>query len=226
MMRLVFVLMHVAGRRNPRRSRRASIRRILKPLSDAWPSYSGDYTGRRYSALRQVNQSNVKNLDARVDRPSRRSRGRRRAALRSRAAQVIDGGVGNNEFVGATSIKGRILAVNNVLYVTAPDNVWALDAQTATAVALLLAHEGRHAHRQSRRGDVAQLSVLRHARRLPRLARCAHGQGTLAQGDRQLQPAVLLTSAPIVVDNHVIVGTGNDLDSPGYLLSFDPETGE
>jgi hypothetical protein len=36
--------------------------RILKPLSEDWPSYSGDYTGRRYSALRQVNQSNVKNL--------------------------------------------------------------------------------------------------------------------------------------------------------------------
>ena len=32
--------------------------------------------------------------------------------------------------------------------------------------------------------------------------------------------------APMVIDNHVIVGTGNDLDSPGYIKSFDPETGE
>ena len=32
--------------------------------------------------------------------------------------------------------------------------------------------------------------------------------------------------APIVIDNTVIVGTGNDLDSPGYIQSFDPETGE
>ena len=32
--------------------------------------------------------------------------------------------------------------------------------------------------------------------------------------------------APIVIGNHVLVGTGNDLDSPGYLQSFDPETGE
>ena len=30
--------------------------------------------------------------------------------------------------------------------------------------------------------------------------------------------------APIIVDNHVIVGTGNDLDSPGFLKSYDPET--
>src|SRR5207237_10758334 len=35
---------------------------LLKPLADSWPSYSGDYTGRRFSALTQVNQSNVKNL--------------------------------------------------------------------------------------------------------------------------------------------------------------------
>jgi hypothetical protein len=27
---------------------------LLKPLADSWPSYSGDYTGRRYSALTQI----------------------------------------------------------------------------------------------------------------------------------------------------------------------------
>ena len=32
--------------------------------------------------------------------------------------------------------------------------------------------------------------------------------------------------APIVVGNHVLVGTGNDLDMPGFLQSFDPETGK
>ena len=34
------------------------------------------------------------------------------------------------------------------------------------------------------------------------------------------------TMAPIVVGNHVLVGTGNDLDMPGFLQSFDPETGK
>ena len=34
------------------------------------------------------------------------------------------------------------------------------------------------------------------------------------------------TMAPIVIGNHVLVGTGNDLDAPGFLQSFDPETGE
>src|SRR5262249_25963473 len=34
------------------------------------------------------------------------------------------------------------------------------------------------------------------------------------------------TSAPVVVDNHVMVGTGIDLDSPGYMQSYDPQSGE
>src|SRR6202045_11299 len=35
---------------------------LLKPLKDSWPTYNGDYTGKRYSLLAQVNRSNVKNL--------------------------------------------------------------------------------------------------------------------------------------------------------------------
>ena len=35
---------------------------LNKPLSDSWPTYSGDYSGKRYSSLTQINQSNVKNL--------------------------------------------------------------------------------------------------------------------------------------------------------------------
>ena len=35
---------------------------LLKPLGDQWPSYSGDYTGRRYSTLTQINQATVKSL--------------------------------------------------------------------------------------------------------------------------------------------------------------------
>ena len=35
---------------------------IRKPLSDSWPVYSGDYSGRRFSSLKQVDRSTVKNL--------------------------------------------------------------------------------------------------------------------------------------------------------------------
>src|SRR5689334_19050749 len=35
---------------------------LHKPLSDSWPTYSGDYTGRRYSALKQVDRNTARNL--------------------------------------------------------------------------------------------------------------------------------------------------------------------
>src|ERR1700678_4239567 len=35
---------------------------LLKPLGENWPSYSGDYSGKRYSSLTQINQQTVKNL--------------------------------------------------------------------------------------------------------------------------------------------------------------------
>src|SRR6516162_5025717 len=35
---------------------------LLKPPTDSWPTYHGDYTGRRYSTLAQINADNIKNL--------------------------------------------------------------------------------------------------------------------------------------------------------------------
>src|SRR5215472_8346325 len=35
---------------------------LLHSSTDSWPTYSGDYSGRHYSALDQINQSNVRNL--------------------------------------------------------------------------------------------------------------------------------------------------------------------
>src|SRR5579883_2625628 len=35
---------------------------LLKPLCRDWPTFNGDYSGRRYSALAQINQSNVRRL--------------------------------------------------------------------------------------------------------------------------------------------------------------------
>ena len=35
---------------------------LLKPLKESWPTYNGDYSGKRFSALDQINQTNVKDL--------------------------------------------------------------------------------------------------------------------------------------------------------------------
>src|ERR1700760_2774431 len=35
---------------------------LLKQPTDAWPTYNGDYSGKRYSPLTQINSSNVHTL--------------------------------------------------------------------------------------------------------------------------------------------------------------------
>ena len=204
---------------------------ILKPLSEEWPSYSGDYSGRRYSALRQINQSNVKNLTlawtVRLNAGPNGAGGGNAAPYSPRGPRTIVGGVGANDYVGGTSIKGSILAVEDVLYVTAPDNVWALDANDGH----LLWHYfwrtkgGTHI---GNRGAAMWRNYLFFV-----TPDCYFVSLDARTGEERWHKELasfnqqyFCTSAPTVVDNHVIVGTGNDLDSPGYLTSFDPQTGD
>jgi alcohol dehydrogenase (cytochrome c) len=35
---------------------------ILKPATNSWPTYAGDYSQRRYSILTQINRANIHNL--------------------------------------------------------------------------------------------------------------------------------------------------------------------
>ena len=35
---------------------------LLRPATDAWPTYNGDYSGRRFSTLDQINAGNVGSL--------------------------------------------------------------------------------------------------------------------------------------------------------------------
>ncbi len=104
---------------------------LLKPLANDWPSYAGDYTGRRYSALTQVNQSNVKNLTlawtARLTGGEGGGGGRGGFG----GAPTIVGGEAPDTGLstpGAPNIRASILEVNGVLYVSSPDNAWAMDA--------------------------------------------------------------------------------------------------
>jgi alcohol dehydrogenase (cytochrome c) len=102
---------------------------LTKPLSDSWPTYSGDYSGKRYSSLTQINQSNVKNLTLGwVSRVASGSGGGGRGAT-----PTIVGGVAQTESTagggGGTNIRAAILEVNGILYFSTPDNAWAMDAR-------------------------------------------------------------------------------------------------
>jgi alcohol dehydrogenase (cytochrome c) len=46
------------------------------------------------------------------------------------------------------------------------------------------------------------------------------------KGIADLSQGYFSTPAPVVVGNHVLVGTGDDIDAPGFIQSFDPETGD
>src|SRR5215469_14576672 len=78
---------------------------LLKPLSKNWPTFNGDYSGKRFSSLSQINQSNVDKLTlAWVLQPE------------------------------SVAIKSTPLMVNGRLYFTTPDNVWASDARTGRII--------------------------------------------------------------------------------------------
>ncbi|HEY3939181.1 MAG TPA: acido-empty-quinoprotein group A, partial [Bryobacteraceae bacterium] len=78
---------------------------LLKPLAAEWPTFNGDYTGKRYSRLAQINQDNVQRLTL---------------------AWVLQ-----PQSVG---IKSMPLEVNGLLYFTTPDNIWSADARTGRIV--------------------------------------------------------------------------------------------
>jgi alcohol dehydrogenase (cytochrome c) len=205
---------------------------LLKPLGDQWTSYSGDYTGRRYSALTQINQSNVKNLT--LAWVARLTAGPGGAApgpggSGGTGVPVIVGGEGSGDVVvaGATTVKGSILAVNGVLYVTAPDNVWALDAHDGHTLWRYFwkTKGGTHiGNRGAAMWNNYLFFVTPDDYFVSIDART--GRERWHKEIASFAQQYFLTSAPMTVGSHIIVGTGNDLDSPGFLQSFDPETGD
>src|SRR5712672_182411 len=76
--------------------------KLLQPPTDSWPTYNGDYSGRRYSPLKQINQGNVNTLNLAWTRRF-----------------TAGGGRGGG---GAVSIKATPLEVNGILYFATPDN--------------------------------------------------------------------------------------------------------
>ena len=74
---------------------------LLKPPADSWPTYHGEYSGQHHSKLTQITPANVGKL-----------------------TQAW-------KFQTTSGVKSTPILVNGVLYVSSPDNVWAIDARTA-----------------------------------------------------------------------------------------------
>ena len=202
---------------------------ILKPLADDWPTYSGDYSGRRYSTLTQINQSNVKNLSlAWVSRVTAGPGGGGRGG--GGGTPVIVGGVAAESVPGmgtSTNIRASILKVGDTMYFTVPDNAWAIDARDGRELwhYYWKTRGGTHIGNRGLGMWGNYLFMETPDNYLVSLdARTGKERWHKEISDFNQQ--YFSTMAPVVVGNHVLVGTGNDLDAPGFLQSFDPETGD
>ena len=171
---------------------------LLAPSADSWPTYNGDYSGRRFSRLDQINSSNVNSLSL---------------------AWIFR--------TNPATIKSTPLLVNGILYLTTPDNVWAVDARTGRRV--------WHYQRTSQGDHIGHRGVAMYGEWLYFTTPDAHlvslnakdgsVRWTIELADPKL--GYFSTMSPLVVNNHVIAGVSGDVtDIPGFLDSIDPATGK
>jgi alcohol dehydrogenase (cytochrome c) len=228
-----FVLVAFCLPNGPLRAQGVDPALLTKPATDAWPSYAGDYSQRRYSSLTQIDSANVRHLTlAWVRRLTAGPEGEGGFFGPSGPA-TITGGVADNPLTipGSTSgqprLSGSILQVNGILYVTSPDNVWAIDALDSH----VLWHywwKSRGGTHIGNRGAALYGDWLFFETPDDYLVSldAKTGQERWHKEIASFDEQYFSTTAPIVVGDHVLVGTGDDLDSPGFLQSFDPRTGD
>lgn len=170
---------------------------LLKPATDTWPTYNGDYSGRRFSTLDQINATNINSLTlAWVYRPS-------------------------------ASIKSTPLEVNGVLYFTAPDKAWAVDARFGHEIwRYTRPSEGDHI---GNRGAAMYKDWLYFTTPDAHLVSLNAKDGKVHWIVELADPKLgyFSTMSPLVVRDHIIVGVSGDVtDVRGFLESVDPETGK
>jgi len=179
--------------------------RLLKPATDAWPSYNGDYTGRRFSTLTKITDKNV-------------------GALSLAWVYRLNG-------AGATnlgSIKGTPLMVNGVIYTSSPDHVWALDARTGREL-WHFAWKSTGGIHIANRGVALYNDWLFFETPDCNLVSLNIKDGTERWHQKicDLDLFYYGSVAPIIIKNMVIAGvSGDDLDFPGYLQAHDVASGE
>ena len=172
---------------------------LLHPPPDSWPGYHGDYSGRRHSELAQITPRNVHDLSL---------------AWAFQSDQPA-------------SIKASPLLVEGIIYLTAIDNVWAVDARTGRSI-------WHYIYPPNKGGTIGQRGVAMFHDSLYYLSPDAHlvclnakdGKPRWTVAVANSDQGYWSTAAPVIVGNHVIVGIGGDSDNiQGFLKSVDATTG-
>jgi alcohol dehydrogenase (cytochrome c) len=199
-------------------------------LAGDWPTYSGDYTGRRYSSLSQIDKETVTQLTlAWTVEMNYNVRGGGLSPFGGGSSLVTHvGGEGTGEIdVSGGSIKGSILEVDGMLYVTAPDHAWALDARDGSEIWHYHWETRGGTHIASRGAAIWNDSLFFETPDNYLVSLDARtGEENWHVEIASFEQQYFSTMAPIVVGDTLLVGTGNDLDQPGFLQAFDPATGE
>jgi alcohol dehydrogenase (cytochrome c) len=172
---------------------------LLHPPADSWPSYHGDYSGRRHSSLTQITPQNVKNLTLAW------------AFQTDQSAQI----------------KSSPLLVDGILYFTVPDNIWAIDARSAHQIwhYTYPPNKGNHI---GNRGVAMYKGYLYFMAPDAHLVSLNAKDGTVRWivSVADATKGYWTTMAPLVVGDRVIIGVSGDLDNlTGYIRSIDPQTG-
>ena len=173
---------------------------LLKPPADSWPQYHGDYSGMRHSALTQITPQNVSAL-----------------AL----SWIFQTGQSD-------TLKCSPLLVDGVLYITVPDNVWAIDARSGRQLwhytyppnkGFHIGHRGVAMYRDWLYFTTPDAHLL-----------CLNSKDGSVRWNIVIadsKKGYWATMSPLVVRDHVIVGVSGDFDNlTGYLRSIDAETGK
>jgi alcohol dehydrogenase (cytochrome c) len=166
---------------------------------NGWPTYHGDYSGRRHSSLTQITPANVHQLTL--------------------AWAFETGQTG--------SIKASPILMDGVVYITAPDNVWANDARSGRQIWRYTypANDGFHiGHRGVAVYKDSIYFTTPDAHLVALDARNGKVKWNVVIADSK--KGYWSTNAPLLVRNHLLVGVSGDFDNlPGILTSVDPETG-
>ena len=174
-------------------------------LLDNWPSYNGDYTGRRFTGLTQVTPANASQLQAQW-------------VFHSRNAGILE----------ATP-----LVIDGVMYVTGSNDAYAIDAATGkvlwhhvrSVTQGLIDDASGHINR-----GVALLGTRLYMQTDNAHLLCLDARSgnllwdvSYASGNRNYGA----TSAPLVVKDKVLVGTsGGDDGVRGFVAAFNAKTGK
>ncbi|MGD1211778.1 MAG: acido-empty-quinoprotein group A [Candidatus Acidiferrales bacterium] len=175
--------------------------KLLKPPTDTWPTFNGDYTGRRFSPLTQINKDNVGSLTLAW-------------AFQTRAQPAV---------------YATPLEVNGVLYFSVSNQAWAVDARTGRQIWHFDHPFNGYTLGGGSRG-VAMYKDRIFFGTGDGYLYCLDARNGKTLWSTELADIAFkafMSMAPLVIKDHLLVAVSGDVaDIPGWLESLDPMTGK